>query len=104
MRTIVIRLLVLMRCISTFMDHDHHRSVVHDQRYPRNADRRTPQKRPWYITKTDPSTTAMLYARRDTLTRNRIKPATPSHANPEQAGQPRTGRLITQKVRTEQRP
>src|SRR5664280_1402038 len=25
---------------------DHHRPVVHDQRHPRNADRRTPQKRP----------------------------------------------------------
>jgi len=39
---------------------------------------------PWYTTKTDPSTTDMLYALRDTLTTHRINPTTPGHATPEQ--------------------
>ena len=43
-----------------------------------------PANRPWYTTKTDPSTTDMLYALRDTLTTHRINTTTPGHATPEQ--------------------
>ena len=46
------------------------------------ADRR--RNAPWYTTKTDPSTTDMLYALRDTLTTHRINTTTPGHATPEQ--------------------
>jgi hypothetical protein len=44
----------------------------------------TPHPHPWYTTKTDPSTTDMLYALRDTLTTHRINPRTPGQATPKQ--------------------
>ena len=39
---------------------------------------------PWYTTKTDPSTTDMLHALRDTLTIHRINTTTPGHPTPQQ--------------------
>ena len=39
---------------------------------------------PWYTTKTDPSTTDMLYALRGTLMTDRINGTTPGHAASQQ--------------------